>query len=339
VLLYLHIPFCDSKCHYCAFVSSTHHHHLRDAYTEALLQDLARSLQSAPAIETLYIGGGTPSTLPLSHFERIFSLLEPHLKKCREITIEANPTATKEWLEGMSRFADRISFGVQSFDEEKLRFLGRSHTPRQAIEAVETAAKAGFRRISIDLIYECAVDSVELLGRDIDTALALPIEHISAYSLTIEEGTAFARQPQRRKEDERLAAFVRERIGKRFLQYEASNYGEPSLHNLGYWKLRPYIGVGCGAVGFDGRRRLYAPERIEAYIKDPHVRTVETLSNADLRTEKIFLGLRSCVGVEAGLVDAKKAQILIEAQKLTQKGGRLYATDYFLADELALFLL
>ena len=340
-MLYIHIPFCDSKCHYCAFNSFTTNHHLKNDYLNALLEQLRFELErfEVQQIETIFIGGGTPSTMPISAYEKIFALLEPYTKATKEITIEANPSAKKEWIEEIAKYVSRISFGVQSFNEAKLKFLGRSHTPKMAIEAIERAAKAGIEHINLDLIYDCAGDTKELLKNDIDTALSLPIDHISAYALTLEEGTPFSGKSELKKDDADLAYFVADKIGQKLPQYEVSNFGTPSLHNLGYWELKDYMGVGAGAVGFLKNRRFYPPSDLHAYISDPLATDEELLSPAELRSEKIFLGLRSIVGVDVSLLDPKKVEILLQEEKVEQKEGRIYNKNLFLADEIALFLL
>ncbi|MRJ03021.1 MAG: radical SAM family heme chaperone HemW [Epsilonproteobacteria bacterium] len=313
MLLYIHIPFCETRCPYCAFNSFTSLS-LKEPYLEGLLKQLEFELEGVEELETIYIGGGTPSTLTVGELERLFSLLEPLLSPESEITIEANPTATREWIEGAALFANRISFGVQSFNREKLRFLGRNHTPKEAVEKVEWAVQAGFKRISIDLIYGCSCDTPSLLEEDIARALSLPIDHISAYALTLEEGTPFWGDHSKINPDEELGYTVRELIGEKLEQYEVSNFGNPSIHNLGYWELKEYIA-------------------------HPLERRVEILTQEELRTERLFLGLRSRVGVDLHLLDRERVQLLLEEGKVRLENGRVYATNYFLADELALFLL
>ncbi len=342
MLLYCHIPFCDSKCHYCAFNSFTYNHHLKKEYMRALVRQLRRELeQKNPSkLQSVFIGGGTPSTIDANLYEPLFELLEPLLGEETEITFEANPnSATYEWLKAIKALgANRVSFGVQSFDEKKLKFLGRAHTPAQAIQAIENAQKAEFDHINLDIIYDTAMDTKELLQYDITQALALPIDHISAYALTIEEKTPFAKSPQAAANKEEFGYLIKELIT--LPQYEVSNFGNYRCrHNIGYWELLPYIGVGCGAVGFDGKSRYYPPNDLHSYIQNPLSIRQERLSPEDLRLERLFLGLRSVVGVERSLCDEKKAQILLDEGKLIQKGDRLYNPNFFLADELALYLL
>jgi len=221
-------------------------------------------------IETLFIGGGTPSTVAPELYAPLFALLTPYMQHDAEITTEANPnSATKEWLEGMKNLGvNRVSFGVQSFDAKKLKSLNRAHNPQQAKDAILYAHDLGIKHLSLDLIYNYQGDTKELLLHDIEQAFSLPIDHISAYELTIENGTKFSATPEVRQEDENLAFYVTEQIEKRgFKSYEISNFGTyQSKHNKGYWKLKNYIGVGAGAVGFLEKKRFYPTTEIEAYI-------------------------------------------------------------------------
>jgi len=222
------------------------------ALHEQLTFELKRFKTTKESIETLFIGGGTPSTVASELYVPIFELLKPYLKKDAEITTEANPnSATKTWLKGMKDLGvNRVSFGVQSFDKEKLKALNRAHTPQQAKDAVMNAKELGFEHLSLDLIYNYQGDTETLLLNDIEQAFKLPIDHISAYELTIEDGTKFSSTPEVRQEDENLAFFVAEEIKKRgFRHYEISNFGSyQSRHNKGYWELKNYIGAGAGAL-------------------------------------------------------------------------------------------
>ena len=317
---------------------------------KALYQQLTFELKRFDAkpqsIETLFIGGGTPSTVSPELYAPIFELLLPYLQKDAEITTEANPnSATKEWLEGMKDLGvNRISFGVQSFDAQKLKALNRAHNPQQAREAILYAKKLGFEHLSLDLIYNYQGDTKALLLADIEEAFSLPIDHISAYELTIEDGTKFSTTPEVRQEDENLAFFVTDEIEKRgFKAYEISNFGTyQSKHNKGYWELKNYIGAGAGAVGFLKDRRYYPQTDIEAYVANPLNITEEPLTPDELLTERIFLGLRSSVGIQKSLLSdkmRKKANILYEKKKLLCDETHYYNDNFFLSDELALYIL
>jgi len=350
LLLYIHIPYCDSKCHYCSFNSYVDKFDTRKSYMEALYTQLAHELERFNAmknsIATLFIGGGTPSTVSPELYTPIFKLLQPYLQQNAEITTEANPnSATKEWLKGMRKHGvNRVSFGVQSFDAYKLKALNRAHTPNQAIDTVQNAQELGFEHISLDLIYNYQGDTKSLLQKDIKTAFSLPIDHISAYELTIEDGTKFSTMPEVRQEDENLAFYVSEEIEKNgFKAYEISNFGTyQSRHNKGYWKLKNYIGAGAGAVGFLNDKRFYPLTDIEAYIQNPLQITEEILTPEELLTEKIFLGLRSNVGIAKNVLTQamqERAKVLYEEKKLEATDTHFYNKNFFLSDELALYIL
>ena len=349
MLVYIHIPFCDSKCSYCAFNSYVDKFHLKEKYMHALKKQLQYELirfnATKNSIETVFIGGGTPSTVEPALYENIFFLLRPYLTQNAEITSEANPnSATKEWLSEMKALGvNRISFGTQSFHKEKLKLLNRSHTPQMSIDAINNAEQVGFKNISLDLIYATLGDTKELLSHDIQTAFSLPINHISAYALMIEEGTAFEKRPYMSNEQLDLTKWIFREIQKHgFEQYEISNFGTyKSLHNLGYWQYKDYIGVGAGAVGKLELTRFYPQTDIQTYINNPLAIEEELLSKKDKKVEQIFLGLRSTVGVNQNILnkgETKKAAILLDAQKLKLKNNILYNKDYLLADEIALFL-
>ena len=308
--------------------------------------ELERFEAKEKSIKTLFIGGGTPSTVSPELYRPIFELLKPYLQKDAEITTEANPnSATKVWLEGMKDLGvNRVSFGVQSFNENKLKELNRAHTPKQAKESIITAKDIGFKHLSLDLIYNYKNDTKALLSNDIKQAFELPIDHISAYELTIEDGTKFSSTPEVRQEDENLAFFVADEIKKRgFTHYEISNFGTyQSRHNKGYWELENYIGAGAGAVGFLKDTRYYPQTNIDSYINDPLNTKEEHLTSDELLTEKIFLGLRSCIGIEKSILSdkmIKNARLLCQEKKLRCNDTHFYNDNFFLSDELVLFIL
>jgi oxygen-independent coproporphyrinogen-3 oxidase len=315
------------------------------AITTQLCFELERFEVKKQSIDSLFIGGGTPSTIEFSLYAPFFNMLRPYLSKVAEITSEANPhSASKAWLEGMfSLGVNRLSFGVQSFNEKKLRFLGRNHTPKMAKDAINTAASIGFKNVSLDLIYGTSVDTFKRLKEDLDTAATLPINHLSAYALTLEENTPFFTQTRVINSSESLAKnFVQAIQEKGFFQYEISNFGTyQSVHNKGYWEQKNYLGIGSGAVGFLNNQRFYPSKKVEAYIQTPLEQRVEMLSLEDLHAEKIFLGLRSCVGIPLSHFtpkELKQVNILLEEKKLTCKEGSVYNPDYFISDEIALYL-
>jgi oxygen-independent coproporphyrinogen-3 oxidase len=316
-----------------------------DALLTQLKFELQRFQAGKNSIQTVFFGGGTPSTISPELYKNVFDLLQDYLQENCEISSEANPnSATREWLAGMKKLGvNRISFGTQSFNDNKLKLLNRAHSAKQAIEAVHNARDLKYENISLDLIYATYGDTKELLEHDIKTALSLPINHLSAYALTIEEGTAFENKPQMSQEQLSLTTWIFKTIKEHgFEQYEISNFGSyKSSHNLGYWKYEDYMGVGAGAVGKQNNTRFYPQTDIEAYIENPLSIREELLDDEDIKIEKIFLGMRSCVGVEKSTLnkeEQQRANILLDEKKLSLKNGIYYNFEYLLADEITLFI-
>jgi oxygen-independent coproporphyrinogen III oxidase len=354
LLLYIHIPFCDSKCFYCAFNSYTDRFHLKHEYMNALKKQLKNDIENYiikdnKKIETVFIGGGTPSTIKAFEYEEIFEIIKPHLEKNAEITTEANPnSASFDWLKGMNDLGvNRVSFGVQSFNTEKLKFLGRAHSANSAIKAIQNAESIGFKGINCDIIYGVQNDTLESMKIDFDTAFSLPITHLSAYSLTIEEGTKFFDRSSVKIDDEELSYEIFDYINKNgFHQYEISNFAKnkesESKHNYGYWQHKEYLGVGAGAVGYVKNQRYYPSKSIEEYIENPLINEREDISLDDVKTEKILLGFRSLNGVELSLFDTiemEKINELIKYDKVYIQNDRVFNKNFLLSDELALYIL
>lgn len=300
-------------------------------------------------IETVFIGGGTPSTIKAFEYEEIFSMIKPFLTEFAEITTEANPnSASFEWLQSMKDFGvNRVSFGVQSFENNKLKFLGRSHNSNSAIKAIQNANSIGFKGINCDIIYGVRGDTIESIKSDLDVAFSLPITHLSAYSLTIEEGTKFFDRSSVKIDDEELSYEIFDYINKKgFHQYEISNFAKnkesESKHNYGYWQHKEYLGVGAGAVGYINSQREYPSKSIEEYINDPLFFEIEKIEEVDVKTEKILLGFRCSNGVELELFNEKekeKIDELIQYNKLYIENKKVYNKNFLLADELALYIL
>lgn len=321
---------------------------------EALKKQLRNNLDNYvikdnKKIETVFIGGGTPSTIKAFEYEEIFDMIKPYLEEFAEITTEANPnSASYEWLQNMKDLGvNRVSFGVQSFDDNKLKFLGRSHSSNSAIKAIQNAKEIGFKGINCDIIYGVQNDTLESMKKDFDIAFSLPITHLSAYSLTIEEGTKFFDRSSVKIDDEELSYEIFDYINKNgFHQYEISNFAKnkvsESKHNYGYWQHKEYLGVGAGAVGYVNQERHYPSKSIEVYIQNPLDYEVEEIDLDDVKTEKILLGFRCSNGVELTLFDEKekeKIDKLIQYNKLYIKNEKVFNKNFLLADELALYIL
>lgn len=312
---------------------------------KALKSQLLFELSDIKKLDTVFIGGGTPSCVDASLYNDIFNIIRAYIDINTEITTEANPnSATKEWLEKMFALGvNRVSFGVQSFNDKKLKLLNRAHNSSQAKEAIINAHKVGFKNISLDLIYAFLGDTKDLLKNDLNIAFSLPINHLSAYALTIEEGTVFEKKPHLSNEKLSLSRWFFKEIEKNgFKQYEISNFGSyQSRHNKGYWRLEEYIGVGAGAVGMKNETRYYPHKNIEEYIKNPLYKENESLNSENIIFEKIFLGFRSNIGVKTKILNnnqLKKAMLLVDEKKIELINDTFYNKDFLLADEIALFI-
>ncbi|KAA6337040.1 Oxygen-independent coproporphyrinogen-III oxidase-like protein, partial [termite gut metagenome] len=250
--IYLHIPFCKTRCIYCDFYSSTQTE-LKEQYIDALCRELEtrKSYLQGELLETIYFGGGTPSLLTAGNFERIFDTLDRvyNLKTCREITFEANPDdLSATYLQTLSSFPfNRISIGVQTFNDGILTLLNRRHNASQVFTAVNNCRQAGVNNISIDLIYGLPGETLEILRYDLSQALSLRPEHLSAYCLTYEKGTPIYAMQQKRQVEEMgeeaavsfFALVMDTLVGAGYEHYEISNFcrpGKHSQHNSAYWE-------------------------------------------------------------------------------------------------------
>jgi oxygen-independent coproporphyrinogen-3 oxidase len=300
-------------------------------------------------LKSIFIGGGTPSSIEANLYDNIFVSLENFIDKDTEVTIEANPNSTTvEWLTHLKNLGvNRVSFGVQSFDDGKLKFLGRNHNKTMALNSVNLASQVGFTNINLDIIYDTAIDTNKLINNDLEIIKTLPINHISAYSLTIEEGTKFFKSPEVKIENIDMASYIFEKLQEfGFSQYEISNFSKDensrSKHNFGYWKKEDYLGVGAGAVGCIGDKRYYPKKDVQAYIDTPNeYEEIEILKDEDIKLERVFLGLRSLAGVPYNLftkMEKEKIAILEKEDKIYIKNNLVFNKDFLLSDEIALFL-
>ena len=281
--IYLHIPFCKTRCIYCDFYSTTRSE-LKTRYVQAFCRELTmrKEYLKGEDIETIYFGGGTPSQLEKEDFEQIFDTIREHygLNHCQEITLEANPDdLSQEYLEMLSSLPfNRLSMGIQTFDDATLKLLRRRHNARTAIEAIDRCRKADFQNISIDLIYGLPGETKERWENDLRQAISLNVEHISAYHLIYEEDTPIYNMLKQHQisevdEDSSLEFFTLliEHLQKAgFEHYEISNICRPgkySRHNTSYWKGISYLGCGPSAHSFDGMTREWNVSSIDTYIK------------------------------------------------------------------------
>ncbi len=361
--LYLHIPFCVRKCLYCDFNSVTNAPFNLEEYTVLLEREMelrAASLEGPVTATTLYLGGGTPSLLAPEQVERLIGAAERHfpLAPDAEVTLEANPgTVTLASLSGYrAAGVNRLSLGVQSLDDRFLALLGRVHTAAEAGRTVELARRAGFGNLGIDLIHSLPGQSPEQWRETLDQAVTLGPEHISAYGLSIEEGTPFAASAARGElelPDEECAAGMMETTrdvlaGAGFEPYEIANFARPgfrSRHNQVYWRRRSYLGFGAGAHSFLANgwgRRWHNPPGLREYQQSiesgvPAEMELTVLTEQDAQSEFMFLGLRLLEGVSEtdfraafghGFDDIWPAEIagLVAGGLLERNGERLRLT-------------
>lgn len=316
--IYVHIPFCRKACHYCDFHFSTsrdRQHEMIAAICRELV--IQKEYLGQQPVHTLYFGGGTPSLLTTEELTALYHTVESHyaLQSGAEVTLEANPDDLSESVLSTLRNAgiNRLSIGIQSFNDPILESLNRSHNARQAIDAIRRSREAGFTNISIDLMYAIPGLSMDLWEETIGTALALAPDHISAYTLTVEPQTYFGHLASRgalTETDEETAAAQMERLvdllaTAGFEQYEVSNFARPgfeSRHNRGYWEHQHYLGVGPGAHSYNGLTRQWNVRNNPLYIKAISEGRVpfesETLERADHINEYLLTSLRTARGCD-----------------------------------------
>ena len=313
--IYLHIPFCLKKCRYCDFCSFPNISRKRiEEYLAALTVEIKNAplLPEGNFVASVFFGGGTPSLLLPKDISLILSEIKSKypISEDAEITLEANPaTADLEKLTAFrSAGINRLSIGVQSFDDGELRFLGRLHTANEAVSFFRSAREAGFSNINIDLIYAIPEQTKETLSRTVDTVLSLSPEHISAYGLILEEGTPLYENKdnivfQTEDGEADLYDLLSERlIQNGYEQYEISNYaknGFRSVHNMGYWESRLYLGFGLSATSlFDGKRYTNTRD-IDRYISSPlsSVDEVEEMTEENCLFDYVMMALRTSDGI------------------------------------------
>jgi oxygen-independent coproporphyrinogen-3 oxidase len=367
--LYIHIPFCLSKCGYCSFYS-IESLNLIPEYIVTLKKEIEYYRNVFSSFDTIYLGGGTPSLLSIGQLETIFKAInksyniDPHA----EITMEVNPgDVSLEYFHALLLLGiNRLNIGIQSFDDNILKFLGRRHNSEESISAINDSRKAGFDNIGIDLIYGIHGQNISLWKKTILQALSYAPEHISCYQLSLETGTPLYKKYALQNiklpaEKEQLKFFHTttdelEKAG--YIHYEVSNFARQdkfkSRHNQKYWEHVPYLGLGPAAHSFLGNRRWWNTSAVKTYLKEiaqdkMPVENTETLSVEQLKLEALFLGLRTKAGIDLKrykisygvdlLVDKKTIiDALIKNKFVELKDGflRPTRTGMAVADSLAL---
>ena len=316
--IYLHVPFCLKKCDYCDFCSQHSDEETVARYVSCLAAEIdGAAPYSDRPVATVYIGGGTPSLLKPAQMETLVSAIRRRfaVDEDAEWTMEANPaTVTKESASAYRALGiNRVSIGVQSLRDTELRAIGRIHTARDALQCVDIFERAGFERISLDLMYGLPSQTLSSFRTTLRSALSLSHGHLSVYGLMLEEGTPLYRRRAALalpSEDEERAMYdlaCDACASEGYAHYEISNYareGEACRHNLRYWALRDYLGFGIAACGCVGALRYGHTESLAAYLAgDTGVRVLEKRSDGEIDLERVMLGLRTSHGVCSALFD------------------------------------
>ena len=367
--LYIHIPFCLKKCDYCDFYSLTSISRIPD-FLKALFKEMEMVRDQWPSVDTVYLGGGTPSVLSVSQLRDVLIKVQENfvLLPDTEITVEANPgdidTAYLKQIHDMG--VDRINIGVQSFDHRILDFLGRRHSVEQAVSATQASREAGFENVGIDLIYGVPGQAVDSWLSTLEQALLCAPEHLSCYQLTIEERTPLGKRCRAGEvtppgEDLQYDFFMKtseflENAG--YIHYEVSNFARgmrfASRHNQKYWDHTPYLGLGAAAHSFRNNQRWWNYRSLDQYISALNrghlpVEETETLSEEQLRLEALYVGMRTKKGIQlqefgdryhCNLVSDKNSMLtkLQEEKLVSLEGGYLCPTrtGLAMADSLSL---
>lgn len=347
-MIYIHVPFCASRCIYCDFYSTTLSSAVREEYVEAACRELNNRTShiSTTNIHSIYFGGGTPSLLSVKEIQTLLECIRQNYNVLpqAEVTMECNPDdITPPFVRYIKDLGvNRVSLGVQSFDNDILQLLNRRHNAQEAENAVRTLCQNGINNISIDLIYGLPRQNLRSFKRDLETAFTLPIKHLSAYALSVEKDTPLAHRidekkltiPSEETFAEEYALLMTEAKTHGFEHYEISNFARPgfaSLHNSSYWNGTPYLGIGPGAHSFDGDNRRFNLPDIRSYIKQskkglfPH--ETERLKDYERYNELVFTSLRTSKGLSLSKVEqrfGKKAFEYLQNNALPHvKNGRL----------------
>jgi oxygen-independent coproporphyrinogen-3 oxidase len=341
--IYIHIPFCKQKCTYCDFHFSTRFSSYRDEMLKSMLKEieLNKDFVGNESIETIYFGGGTPSLLTSKEIKDFIDSLKRYFQvsEFSEITLEANPDdiSFEKALAWKKLGINRLSIGIQSFDEEDLTWMNRAHTAKESLECVKNAQKAGIDNISVDLIYGLPNMDTDRWRKQVHQAIQLDVKHISAYCLTVEDKTALNHLVQKGKlipahsdlQIEHFEILQDELKTVGFEQYEISNFAKPnfiSKHNSSYWFGKKYLGIGPSAHSFDGKSRKWNISNNHIYIKEINKNgnyfENEQLTSKDRFNELILTGLRTKWGVSLN-----KLQELLPLNKEFKKSLNQFITE------------
>ena len=303
--LYIHIPFCERLCDYCDFTKLQYFRSFAEPYIKTLKKEI-ESYQISQELDTIYIGGGTPTCLEDDLFEELLSFLFAYTKGVKEYTVECNPESlSQNKLAIMKRYGvNRLSIGVESTNDMILKSINRNHTYEDVQKAILNARKMGFDNINVDLILGLPNVTKSLLKKDIVNILSLNVEHISCYSLTVHENTVFAingiSEPDGDFARDLYDLVNKELENNGYIHYEVSNWSKPgrfSQHNMTYWKDEQYYGVGLGASGYVNKCRYTNTKSINAYLEGKFIQTSEEISLSEDEEYYIMLNMRTINGI------------------------------------------
>ena len=357
--LYIHIPFCKSRCIYCGFYSTVGLA-LRQRYVDAVCREMVLRppvsdglAGGSSPITTIYLGGGTPSQLTGEQLRQLFLYIyKVYGDSATEVTIECNPDdITMPFAKTLSQLPiNRVSMGAQTFDDRRLRFLHRRHTASQVHDAVRRLRAAGITNISVDLMYGFPDETTDDWQQDIDAALSLDVEHLSAYCLMVEEGTALHRmgiEPCDEETERTMYYTLIDRLGAAgYEHYEISNFARPgrrSCHNQSYWNDVPYIGLGAAAHSYDLTSRQWNVSDIHQYMAAIEQGTIpcehELLDEDTRYNDRITVALRTCEGLDLKtLSDKHRRYCLHEAQRFIDDGLLRLTDDHLVLTRQGLFV-
>ena len=303
--LYVHIPFCDRICSYCDFAKVLCNTFSEEAYLDRLFKELDEWKIPFDSLDTIYIGGGTPSSLSKENLRRLLSTLHERFLHVKEFTMEANPESlsTEKIQICLENGVNRISLGAQSGDDKTLSLLRRSHSIEDLLCCCDNLHKAGLDNFNLDFIYGLPSMTMEDLKRDIDLSLSLKSKHLSYYALQIEEGTLLYNQKVHALDDDRMREmydFILKELEKEgYFRYEVSNFarkGYESLHNLTYWHDEQYYAIGLSAASYIGSRRLVNTRSMNHYLAGDYHRNIDIIDEKGEEFEFLMLNLRLASG-------------------------------------------
>jgi putative oxygen-independent coproporphyrinogen III oxidase len=360
--LYVHVPFCLTRCGYCDFNTYAGLDHLAGGYVDAVTQEaeIWKADWESAEFSSLFLGGGTPTTLPEATLVKLLDQLRSvfHFSWTAEITSEANPdTVDEPYLSALLEAGvTRLSMGVQSFDPTVLLALERIHSPASAVRAFEAARSAGFENVNVDLIFGAHGETIDSWRRTLERAIELEPEHLSCYALTIEPATPLGRKvaaglvppPDPELQADMYELACRSLGDAGYEHYEVSNWARPGrrcLHNMGYWEGRPYLGLGAGAHSYREGVRWWNVRPPQQYMTsvsagEKPLGGGERLTIEELRLERLLLGLRVADGIPSELIDAERAHSFLTEGLAERRNGRLALTDrgLFLTNDIVLEL-